>query len=75
LPASRSRRSSPKSSRTWRRPLPISTRLSCHLARGHRRRSPACFESESEGHIRWSVTRPGRDGACRHSAGRQARAV
>jgi hypothetical protein len=43
------------------------------VARGHRRRRPACFDSEGEGHSRWPVTRLGRAGACRHCAWRQAR--
>jgi ribosomal protein S27E len=55
--ASRSRRSSPESSRIWKRPLPISTRPSCRAARGHRRRRPTCFSRRLRGRKICSTTR------------------
>ena len=72
-PASKSPRSLRRSSRTssaWRR---SSTRPSGRLARGHRRRRPACCESDGEGRLGGPVTRPGRGGACGHSRRRQPR--
>ncbi len=73
--ASRSRRSSPESSRIWKRPLRTRTRPSCRSAHGHRRRRLACVDSEGEACFRWPMTWLGRVGACGYCAGRQVRVV